>query len=137
MQQGENKKMDFPLCKSYKMQERDMKEIKAIIQPYRLTRIRDDLSRIPDFPGMTVADVRGCSGNLEQMQARSQNKRTELDELTDYSNKVEIKILAPDEMVHQIVKIIGEDAKSGQLGDGILWITPVDAFYRIRKDPIE
>lgn len=113
-----------------------MKEIKAIIQPYRLTRIRDDLSRIPDFPGMTVTMVRGCSGHAEHAQA-GYSLKTELDELTDYSNKVEIKILAADEMVHQIVKIIGEDAKSGQLGDGILWITSVEAFYRIRKDPIE
>ena len=69
-----------------------MKEIKAIIRPNKLGALRDALVALPGFPGMTVNKVDGCSAPSRHVQARVRIK----DELTDYSPKVRIEIIAPD-----------------------------------------
>ena len=68
-----------------------MKEIKAIIRPNKLSALRDALVALPDFPGMTVSKVEGCSA-----PSRHVTRQRIKDELTDYSPKVRIEIVAPD-----------------------------------------
>ncbi|MEW6562551.1 MAG: P-II family nitrogen regulator [Pseudomonadota bacterium] len=105
-----------------------MKEIKAIIQPNKLNRIRDAFRELGGFPGMTVAKVQGCSEHLGIEQHQSIR-----DELTDFSGKIRIELIAPDEIVPQILQIIHSNAYTGQKGDGILWVTEVVDFYRLCK----
>jgi nitrogen regulatory protein P-II 1 len=107
-----------------------MKEIKAIIQPKRLERIRDAFRQMPGFPGMTILKVQGCSGHrgLE----RHDSLRAEL---TEFSDKVRLEIVTPDEHVTEIVKLIHQHAYSGKQGDGLLWVTEVGEVHRLSLTP--
>jgi nitrogen regulatory protein P-II 1 len=105
-----------------------MKEVKAIIQPGKLQKIRDALDALPDFPGMSVSRLEGCSPHQSRTTPHSTRE-----ELLDFSPKVRIEILAPDEKARQIVDLIRKLAHTGRAGDGVIWMTPVDEFHRIRE----
>ncbi|BBE49878.1 Nitrogen regulatory protein P-II 1 [Ferriphaselus amnicola] len=107
-----------------------MKEIKAIIQPKRLERIRDAFRNLPGFPGMTILKVQGCSGH--QGLERHNSLRAEL---TEFSDKVRLEIVTPDEHVTEIVKLIHQHAYSGKQGDGLLWVTEVGEVHRLSLPP--
>jgi nitrogen regulatory protein P-II 1 len=104
-----------------------MKEIKAVIQPNKLEKIRSALHNIKQFPGMTVMKVQGCSGNNRQPQKRY----NPLDELTDYSNKTMIFMVCPDHLVEGVLQIIAECASTGQKGDGVVWVTEAARVIRL------
>jgi len=103
-----------------------MKEIKAIIRPSRLHKIREAFRTLPGFPGMSTSHVEGCSAH-----AGEERHDTLKEELTDFTKKVRIEIVAPDEMVPDILRIIHHNAHTGQMGDGVLWVTEVDTFRRL------
>jgi nitrogen regulatory protein P-II 1 len=104
-----------------------MKEIKAVIQPQRLARVREAVRRIPDFPGMTVTPAEGSGYHPDR--PRASDIKTEL---TDYSRKVRLEIVAPDEQVAALVSLIRNTCHTGQPGDGVVWVTAVEQFHRIR-----
>ena len=111
-----------------------MKEIKAVIRPNKLPALRDALLLLPGFPGMTVSKVEGCSAN-----SRHAGKHTIKEELTDYTPKVRIEIVAPDEAAEAIFTRIKEIAQTGHYGDGIVWVTEVEraAFiFKTVPDPL-
>ena len=96
-----------------------MKEIKAIVRPQRLPVLREKLRATPGFPGMTVSKAEGCS-------APSLHGATNLkDDLTDYTPKVRIEIVAPDELADELVDIIVRTGQTGQVGDGLVWVTDI------------
>ncbi len=104
-----------------------MKEIKAIIRPNKLIALRDKLMLVEGFPGMNVTKVDGCSaptrhtpGNLKE-------------ELIDFAPKVRIEIVAPDEVVDSLVECITQVAQTGQIGDGLVWVTDIDRATFIYK----
>ena len=103
-----------------------MKEIKAIIRPSRLGKVRDVFRILPGFPGMTISNVEGCSANDLNNQRGSL-----IEELTDFTKKVRIEIVASDEMTPAILNIIRLHAHTGQIGDGVLWVTDVSEFVRL------
>lgn len=105
-----------------------MKEIKAVIQPGRLSRLREAVRRLPDFPGMTVSRAEG-SGYHPQKPASAGIKG----ELTDFSAKVRIEIVAPDEQVEALCALVREACHTGQAGDGVVWVVPVERFGRLRE----
>jgi nitrogen regulatory protein P-II 1 len=104
-----------------------MKEIKAIVPPQRLPKIRSALRNIKGFPGMTVTKVEGCGHNV------SKPKHGIREELTDYSPKVRIDMIAPDDMVEGVLQILVEVGQTGQIGDGIVWVTPVERMIRLSE----
>lgn len=103
-----------------------MKEIKAIVQPFKLTKLRNALRHIAHFPGMSVTRVEGFGHLHEDGQPHSIKE-----ELTDFSPKVRIEIVAPDHQVEEIVRILTETAHTGQKGDGLVWVTAVEQFAKI------
>jgi nitrogen regulatory protein P-II 1 len=105
-----------------------MKEIKAIIRPNKLSALRDALVALPDFPGMTVSKVEGCSA-----PSRHVTRQRIKDELTDYSPKVRIEIIAPDAEAEAIFERITEVAQTGHYGDGLVWITEVEKVAFVFK----
>ncbi|MEY2677643.1 MAG: hypothetical protein RLZ00_335 [Pseudomonadota bacterium] len=111
-----------------------MKEIKAIIRPSKLPTLREKLRSLPGFPGMTVSKAEGCS-------APSLHTPTNLkEELTDYTPKVRIEIVAPDEVCDSIVDLIVHTAQIGQIGDGLVWVTDITRavfLYKSVAGPIE
>ncbi len=104
-----------------------MKELKAVIQPQRLAKLREAVRRIADFPGMTVSRAEG-SGYHPEKPAPVGIKG----ELADFSQKVRIEMIVPDEAVRDLARIIYETCHTGQPGDGVIWVTPVESFDRIR-----
>jgi nitrogen regulatory protein P-II 1 len=107
-----------------------MKEIKAIIQPNRLARLREAFRRIPDFPGMTVTRAEGSGyhpGKPHEAGIKG--------ELTEYSQKLRIEMVVPDEEVDRLIALVHSICHTGRAGDGVLWITPVEQFLRLRQVP--
>lgn len=106
-----------------------MKEIKAVIRPNKLAALREALVALPGFPGMTVSKVEGCSAPSRHLSGRHTIK----DELTDYTPKVRVEIVAPDEIAENLFARIVEIAQTGHYGDGLVWITEVQKAAFIFK----
>lgn len=105
-----------------------MMEIKAVIQPARLERLREAFRRIPDFPGMTVTRAQGSGYHPDkpaQQGIRSQ--------LADYAERVRIEIVAEDHEVDHLLGLIHAATHTGRPGDGVVWVTPVSEFRRLRE----
>ncbi|EGK70519.1 MAG: P-II family nitrogen regulator [Methyloversatilis sp.] len=107
-----------------------MKEIRAIIRPNKLPKLRTVLREMPGFPGMSVAKVEGFGA------PRTHAPHNIKEELTDYSAKVRIEIVSPDELVDEIVRRIINVACTGQTGDGLVWVVPVDRAVFINKTTV-
>lgn len=104
-----------------------MKEIKAVIQPSRLPKIRSALRNIKGFPGMTVSKVEGCGHHLQKPSIGVR------EELTDYSPKAYLYMVIPDELVEGVLQVIVEVGHTGNIGDGIVWVTPVERMIRLSE----
>ena len=104
-----------------------MMEVKAVIRPNKLASLRAALLDTPGFPGMTVAKVEGCSAPSKTTKA------TIRDELTDYTAKVRIEIVCNAEIAPMIMEKIVAVCQTGQMGDGVVWCTPVPKAFFIAK----
>lgn len=105
-----------------------MKEISAVIPPGRLARLRAAFRKLPDFPGMTVVKAEGSGYHPGKPHAPGVKG-----ELTEYSARIKIEIVSPDEMAASLVALIHVNCHTGQPGDGVVWVKPVEAFRRLRE----
>ena len=103
-----------------------MKEIRAIVRPSRLQRLRDALRAIPNFPGVTLFKAEGFTAPA------AVDKRSVKDELTDFTDKVMVCVLADADMVEPIRNAIIESVYTGQVGDGLVWVVDIESMHRIR-----
>jgi len=101
-----------------------MKEIKAIVQTSKVQKIHDAFHLLPGFPGIIAARV-------DWFGPHADRPKTPKEELTDFAKKTLIAILAPDELVDDIVRLLTDCAYTGQPSDGIIWVTPVEQATRI------
>ncbi len=103
-----------------------MKRIEAIIKPFKLDDVRDALARV-GMKGMTVDEVRGFG---------RQRGHTEIYRGSEYQidllPKVRIEVVVTDDQVEEIVQAIMEAAYTGEIGDGKIFILPVEDVIRIR-----
>lgn len=103
-----------------------MKMIEAIIKPFKLDEVKDALNEI-GIEGITVSEVKGFG---------RQKGHTELyrgaEYVVDFIPKVKLEIAIPDEMVAKVVETIQNTAKTGRIGDGKIFILPLDEALRIR-----
>ena len=103
-----------------------MKLVVAIIKPFRLDEVKDGLLGV-GIHGMTVTEVRGFGrqrGHTEVYRGAEYQ--------IDFVPKVRLEILVDDGDAERVAQDIIEHARTGQIGDGKLWITSVDSVYRIR-----
>ena len=103
-----------------------MKEIRAIVRPHRLQRLRDALRAIPNFPGVTLFKAEGFTAPA------ALDKRSVREELTDFSDKVMVCVLADPDMVEPIRQAIMQACHTGQIGDGLVWVIDIESMHRIR-----
>lgn len=103
-----------------------MKEIRAIVRPNRLQRLRDSLRSIPNFPGVTIFKAEGFTAPA------AVNKRSVKDELTDFTDKLMVCVLVDDDMVEPIRSAIMQACHTGQIGDGLVWVIDIVSVHRIR-----
>ncbi len=103
-----------------------MKLVAAIIKPYRLDDVREALSEI-GVTGMTVYEVKGFGrqkGHTEQYRGAEY--------VVDYIPKVKLEIAIADDQVDAVVDAIVEAAKTGKIGDGKIFVTPLESVVRVR-----
>lgn len=104
-----------------------MKEIRAVIRPTRLDRLRQALRELPGFPGFTVLHAEGFAAPADSGRPRSM-----AEELTDFTPKLLVCILAEASMVQRIEAIILEQCSSGHVGDGLMWTVEAESARHIR-----
>jgi nitrogen regulatory protein P-II 2 len=103
-----------------------MKLITAIIKPFKLEEVRDALSAV-GVHGMTITEVKGYG---------RQKGHTELYRGAEYAvnflPKIRVEVVVPEEEADKVVDAIGSAAKTGQIGDGKIFVTPIEQARRIR-----
>lgn len=104
-----------------------MKEIKAIMQPFLISKVVEALKLIPGLPGVTVSDVRGFG---RAQAVGSVNTVTEGS--VEYVKKSKLETVVPDEMAEKVVETIQRHAHTGNPGDGKIFVFQVDDVVRIR-----
>jgi nitrogen regulatory protein P-II 1 len=104
----------------------DMKKIEAIIRPFKLDDVKDRIREI-GVHGMTVSEVKGfgrTGGKTEVYRGSAY--------VVDFVPKVRVQIVVSDEMVNQVVEALLAIGRTGQMGDGKIFIFPVEEVIRIR-----
>jgi len=104
----------------------DMKKIEAIIKPFKLDEAKNALTKI-GVQGMTVTEVKGFGrqrGHTEVYRGAEYK--------IDFLPKVKIELITPDDIVPQVIETLERAAKTGKIGDGKIFILPVEEVIRIR-----
>jgi nitrogen regulatory protein P-II 1 len=103
-----------------------MKKVEAIIKPFKLDEVKESLSAI-GVQGLTVSEIKGFG---------RQKGHTELyrgaEYVVDFLPKVKLEIIVADEKVSDVVGAIEKAAKTGRIGDGKIFVLPIEEVIRIR-----
>jgi nitrogen regulatory protein PII len=103
-----------------------MKLVKSIVRPNKLDDIKDALAKL-NIAGMTVTEVRG-HGRQKGHTAIYRGKEYTVSLLP----KMEIEVVVPDDVVDDVIQAIIGAARTGEIGDGRVFVIPVDYGYNIR-----
>jgi len=103
-----------------------MKKVEAIVKPFKLDEVKDALAEV-GIQGMTVTEVKGFgrTGGKKEVYRGSAY-------VVDFVPKVRIEVVVPDSLVHQVLEAIEKSAKTGRIGDGKIFVVPVEEAVRIR-----
>jgi len=116
----------FPHCTTGLDRRVALKKIEAIIKPFKLEEVKESLDQV-GIRGITVSEVKGFG---------RQKGHTELyrgaEYVVDFLPKIKLEIVLPDELVEKAVEAIIGSAKTGRIGDGKIFILPLDEAIRIR-----
>lgn len=103
-----------------------MKKVEAIIKPFKLDEVKESLNEI-GIQGITISEVKGFG---------RQKGHTELyrgaEYVVDFIPKIKLEIIVSDSILPQVIEAIEKSAKTGRIGDGKIFVTPVEAVVRIR-----
>lgn len=103
-----------------------MKKVEAIIKPFKLDEVKEALNEI-GIQGITISEVKGFG---------RQKGHTELyrgaEYVVDFIPKIKLEIIVSDAVLPNVVDVIEKSAKTGRIGDGKIFVTPVEAVVRIR-----
>ncbi|MEX2393539.1 MAG: P-II family nitrogen regulator [Actinomycetota bacterium] len=103
-----------------------MKLITAIVKPFKLDEVKDALKDV-GVQGITVTEARGFGrqrGHTEVYRGAEYQ--------IDFVPKVQIEIVVDDGLADRVIDAIANAARTGTIGDGKIWVTPVEAVQRIR-----
>jgi nitrogen regulatory protein P-II 1 len=103
-----------------------MKLIVAIIKPFRVDDVKDALKDL-GVQGLTVSDVQGFGRQRGHTEVYRGAEYT-----VDFLPKVRIEILVDDDEVERVAEKLMDTARTGKIGDGKVWVVPVDHVWRIR-----
>jgi nitrogen regulatory protein P-II 1 len=103
-----------------------MKKIEAIIKPFKLDEVKDALQAL-DIKGLTITEVKGFG---------RQKGHTEIyrgaEYVVDFIPKVKLELILDDGQVPTVLKTLQESARTGKIGDGKIFVLPVEEVIRIR-----
>jgi nitrogen regulatory protein P-II 1 len=103
-----------------------MKKVEAIVKPFKLDEVKDALAEV-GIQGMTVTEVKGFgrTGGKKEVYRGSAY-------VVDFVPKVKIEVVVPDGLVHQVLEAVEKSAKTGRIGDGKIFVVPIEEAVRIR-----
>jgi nitrogen regulatory protein P-II 1 len=105
-----------------------MKLVIAIIKPFKLDEVKEALTAI-EVEGMTVTEVKGFGRQKGHTEIYRGSEYT-----VDFLPKVKLEIAVSDDLVGKVVATIAKSAKTGKIGDGKIFVIPMDEVLRIRTD---
>lgn len=103
-----------------------MKRVEAIIRPSKLEDLKEALKN-SDINGITISQVMGCG---QQRGWKEYHRGTEI--TTNVLPKIEVKIVVEDEKVEEVIELISSIARTGEVGDGKIFIVDIAECIRIR-----
>ncbi len=103
-----------------------MKKIEAIIRPFKLEDVKIALVN-SGIVGMTVSEVRGFGRQKGQVERYRGSEFT-----VEFLQKLKVEVVVEDDKVNSVIDAIAEAAKTGEIGDGKIFITSIDSVVRIR-----
>ncbi len=103
-----------------------MKKIEAIIRPFKLEDVKVALVNL-GIVGMTVSEVRGFGRQKGQVERYRGSEFT-----VEFLQKLKIEVVVSNESVEGVLQAIAEAAKTGEIGDGKIFISPIESVVRIR-----
>jgi nitrogen regulatory protein P-II 1 len=103
-----------------------MKKIEAIIKPFKLDDVKEALIDA-DISRITISEVKGHGRQQGHTELYRGNEY-----VVEYLPKVKIEIVVNDEFVEKAIEAITNGAKTGKIGDGKIWVTPIEDVIRIR-----
>ena len=103
-----------------------MKKVEAIIKPFKLDEVKEALAR-HGVEGMTVTEVKGFGRQKGHTEVYRGAEYT-----VDLVPKLRIEILVENDDADSVVDVIVKTAQTGRIGDGKVWVTPVDSVVRVR-----
>jgi nitrogen regulatory protein P-II 1 len=103
-----------------------MKKVEAIIKPFKLDEVKEALAEV-GVQGMTITEVKGFgrTGGKKEVYRGSAY-------VVDFVPKVKVDIVVPDTLVDAVVDAIEKSARTGRIGDGKIFVLPIDEAVRIR-----
>jgi nitrogen regulatory protein PII len=105
-----------------------MKKIEAIIKPFKLEEVKDALADL-GIEGMTVSEVKGFGRQKGHTEIYRGSEYT-----VDFLPKIKIEVVLADSLLEGAVGAIVKAAKTGKIGDGKVFVSPVEEAIRIRTD---
>jgi len=103
-----------------------MKKVEAIIKPFKLEEVKEALAEI-GVEGMTVLEVKGFGRQKGHTEIYRGSEYT-----VDFLPKIKLEIVLPDTIVESAVQAIVKSAKTGKIGDGKVFVSPIEGAIRIR-----
>ena len=103
-----------------------MRKIEAIIKPFKLDEVKDAILQL-GASGMTITEVKGFG---RQKGHKEIYRGAEY--VVDFLPKIKIEVVVPKEMLQRVIDAIKENAYTGQIGDGKIFVLPVEKALRIR-----
>jgi len=103
-----------------------MKKVEAIIKPFKLEAVKEALAEV-GVEGMTVSEVKGFGRQKGHTEIYRGSEYT-----VDFLPKIKLEIVLPDGVVEAAVQAIVKSAKTGKIGDGKVFISPMEGAVRIR-----
>ena len=105
-----------------------MKKVEAIIKPFKLEEVKDALGEV-GIEGMTVSEVKGFGRQKGHTEIYRGSEYT-----VDFLPKIKVEMVLPDARVEAAIGAIIKSAKTGKIGDGKIFVTPISEAIRIRTE---
>jgi len=105
-----------------------MKKVEAIIKPFKLEEVKDALGEV-GIEGMTVSEVKGFGRQKGHTEIYRGSEYT-----VDFLPKIKIEMVLADSRVEAAIGAIIKSAKTGKIGDGKIFVSPIDEAIRIRTE---
>ena len=108
-----------------------MKKIEAIIRPFKLEDVKVALVNA-GIIGMTVSEVRGFGRQKGQVERYRGSEFT-----VEFLQKLKVEVVVDNDKVNSVIEAIAEAAKTGEIGDGKIFISPIESVVRIRTGDLD